>query len=138
MKRTNSAGGVIVNDLNQIVVVNQRGRSWSLPKGHVNKGESYVKAAYREIYEETGIEDLELIKKLGSYQRYQMKGDNTDDLSELKTIHIFLFRTKKQKLDPVDPDNPTAIWVNLNEVHGLLTHEKDKEFFQSIVAEVKS
>jgi len=29
---------------------------WDLPKGHVEEGESELECAYRELYEETGIE----------------------------------------------------------------------------------
>ena len=58
MKETQSAGGVIENTEGKIVVVSQRGTSWSLPKGHIEDGEDILAAAKREIYEETGITEL--------------------------------------------------------------------------------
>ena len=36
---TQTAGGVVVNKKGRILVVNQRGTSWSLPKGHIEPGE---------------------------------------------------------------------------------------------------
>jgi len=66
MMKTHSAGGVVTNNQGKVLVVSQRGTSWSLPKGHIDPGESALAAAKREIYEESGIRDLELIRELGT------------------------------------------------------------------------
>lgn len=136
MEQTQSAGGVVVNEKGQILVVNQHGTSWSLPKGHIHEGESRVHAAIREIHEESGITDLRLIKELGSYQRYRIGLDEDDDKSKLKTIHMFLFKTSQNSLKPLDPTNPEAKWVRKDRVAHLLTHRKDKEFFLSVIDEI--
>jgi ADP-ribose pyrophosphatase YjhB (NUDIX family) len=132
MKKTRSAGGVVTNDRGDVLVVNQHGTSWSLPKGHIDGGENALDAAKREIYEESGIRDLELIRELGSYERYRIGVDGGEDRSELKAITMFLFRTSEKSLKPVDPDNPEARWVEKSKVERLLTHEKDKEFFRRL------
>ena len=130
-EKTKSAGGVVVNGENRVLVVSQRGDSWSFPKGHIEEGEDAETAARREIYEEAGISELELVKKLGEYQRYKIgKGGMGEDKSELKTITLFLFRTKaKGELKPIDSHHPEARWVEKEKVTDLLTHPKDKEFF---------
>ena len=135
MKTTESAGGVVLGPDNKIVVVNQNGNSWSLPKGHIDPGEDEITAARREIYEETGIkpETLRMIKKLGTYERHKIGLDGGDDLSETKIIHIYLFTTDQQILSPTDLNNPEARWVAIDEVTDLLTHEKDKEFFRGVI-----
>jgi 8-oxo-dGTP pyrophosphatase MutT (NUDIX family) len=132
MRKTRSAGGVVTNDEGKVLVVSQRGTSWSLPKGHIDSGEEALDAARREIYEESGIRDLELIRELGSYERYKIGVNGEDDRSELKAITMFLFRTREKSLRPVDPDNPEARWVEKAEVARLLTHEKDREFFRQV------
>jgi 8-oxo-dGTP pyrophosphatase MutT (NUDIX family) len=132
MRKTRSAGGVVTNDEGEILVVSQRGTSWSLPKGHIDPGENALVAAKREIYEESGIRDLELIRKLGSYERHKIGLNGGDERSELKMITMFLFRTREKVLKPVDPDNPEARWVEKSKVAQLLTHEKDKEFFRGV------
>ena len=129
MKKTRSAGGVVTNEEGKVLVVSQRGTSWSLPKGHIDDGENALAAAKREIYEESGIRDLELVRELGSYERHKIGVNGGDDRSELKVITMFLFRTREKSLKPVDPDNPEARWVEKSKVGELLTHEKDKEFF---------
>jgi len=131
MKHTKSAGGVVARN-NLILVVSQKGTSWSLPKGHIDR-ESKIQAAKREIYEESGITSLELIKEFASYQRYKIGDDGREDKTELKTIYMFLFHTNQGPLKPVDPENPEAKWVPKENVADLLTHPKDKEFFLSII-----
>lgn len=52
------AGGFVVNDKNQLLVIQDKYRSqenWKFPGGHVNKGENIYEAAIRETLEETGI-----------------------------------------------------------------------------------
>lgn len=132
MKKTRSAGGVVINEEGKVLVVSQRGTSWSLPKGHIDAGESALAAAKREIYEESGIRDLELIRELETYERYKIGVDGRDDRSELKVIKMFLFRTSEKLLQPVDPDNPEARWVERSKVAPLLTHERDKQFFRCV------
>lgn len=133
MRKTHSAGGVVTNDEGKVLVVSQHGTSWSLPKGHIDPGENALQAARREIYEESGVRDLELVRELGTYERHKIGANGGEDRSELKAITMFLFRTKEKSLRPVDPDNPEAKWVERAKVAPLLTHEKDKEFFARVV-----
>jgi len=135
-KLTHSAGGVVVGEDGKILIINQRGTSWSLPKGHIEKNEKAVDAAKREIYEESGIKDLDFVKNLGSYQRYKIGINNQDDKTDLKTIEMFLFKTKTKDLKPIDPENPEALWLNKKEVANKLTHSKDKEFFLKIKGDI--
>lgn len=132
---TESAGGVVLNSLNEIAVVSQRGDSWSLPKGHIDPGETPQMAAEREVREEAGITQLVLVRELGSYERYKIgQGGRGEDKGELKRIHMFLFRTNQQALAPEDPMNPEARWVSAEKVAELLTHPKDRDFFESVRA----
>lgn len=131
-KETTSAGGVVLNNEGKVLIVNQRGDSWSLPKGHIDVGEDLLGAARREIHEESGVQELELIKMLGSYQRHRIAKDGGEDLSELKNMHFFLFRTKQMELCPLDKHNPEARWVNVDDVADMLTHPKDSAFFNEI------
>ena len=136
--KTESAGGVVVNKKRRVLVVSQRGTSWSLPKGQIDPGETKLEAAIREIEEESGIRRLTFIKELGSYSRYKIGLHTKEDTGELKTIHMFLFTTDEERLKPVDPAHPEAVWVYPNEVETLLTHPKDKVFFKSILGQILS
>ncbi len=140
MKIAHSAGGVVLNRKGQILIVNQRGRSWSLPKGHIEKGETVLGAARREIYEETGLRRLRFVKLLGSYHRTRLgsaRGETGGPLADsgtgLKKLTFFLFETDAERVKPVDPDNPEARWVAPDQAVLLLTHPKDQEFLNEVL-----
>jgi 8-oxo-dGTP pyrophosphatase MutT (NUDIX family) len=66
---------------------------WDLPKGHVDPGESKIQAAYRELFEETGI-DGDHIRMDGRFefkQRYRVPGRRyglTGDIEKTLTIYL--------------------------------------------------
>lgn len=131
MKIEKSAGGVIINEGKVVLVYQNKTKSWALPKGHIDNKESVLETAKREIYEETGIKKIDFIKKLGSYIR------NTRISPEiLKEITFLLFTTKEKELNPIDPENPEAKWVFIDEVEDKLTYKEDKEFFKKIKGEI--
>jgi len=134
---TVTAGGVVLNGQGSVLVVNQRGSTWSLPKGHVDPGEEPLEAAIREIREESGVSELQFLGSLGAFGRYKIGQDLKDDKSEWKVMLFFLFRTDQNALKPQDPHNPEARWVHPDEVAKLLTHPKDKAFYQSMRSRLK-
>ncbi len=70
-------------------------------------------------------------------KKYKMaENPKKDDKTELKRIHVFLFKTGQIKLKPKDPDNPEARWVRKEEVADLLAHPEDKKFFNSIMTKL--
>ena len=134
---THSAGGIVLNPKGDVLLVNQNGDSWSLPKGHVEPGESARSAAEREIYEESGVKNLRFVKKLGQYQRPRIaRGGAGEDISEMKSITIFLFHSNQTTLTPIDRENPEARWVPRKDVTSFLTHPKDREFFLKVEKEL--
>lgn len=135
-KVTVSAGGVVISREGMVLVVNQRGTSWSLPKGHVDPGEEPLQAAKREIMEETGITELHFLQTLGAYGRYKIGLNTDEEKNEWKVLLFFLFRANKNGLKPRDPHNPEARWVDPDEVEALLTHPKDKAFYKSIRTQI--
>jgi pSer/pThr/pTyr-binding forkhead associated (FHA) protein/ADP-ribose pyrophosphatase YjhB (NUDIX family) len=138
ISHTYSSGGVVLNSLGEVLVVNQQGTSWSLPKGRIEVGEEPAVTAQREIFEESGIAYLRLIRPLSSYQRTALDEKGEEDLHEVKTIYMYLYSTDQAELKPQDPENPEARWVALEEVEKLLTHPKDVKYFQSILPELKN
>jgi ADP-ribose pyrophosphatase YjhB (NUDIX family) len=137
VEESHSAGGVIIGKNGMVVVTNQDGVVWSLPKGRLEPNEDARTAAGREIAEETGITQLEFIKNLGSYSRFKIGKDGKgEEKSIKKTITLFLYKTNQEELKPTDPAHPEARWVSPGKVASMLTHQKDKDFFKSVLPEV--
>ncbi|MBB6680767.1 NUDIX domain-containing protein [Aequorivita sp. 609] len=59
IKVVEAAGGLVYNSKKEILFIRRNGK-WDLPKGKIEKGESYREAAIREVEEETGVEGLEI------------------------------------------------------------------------------
>src|SRR5256885_8335085 len=95
MLRTRTAGGVVVNAAGEILVVSQRGTSWSLPKGHIDPGEDALEAAKREIWEESGVSELELVRELGTYERQDRKSTRLNSSHLVISYAVFCLKKKK-------------------------------------------
>jgi len=131
MRYYESCGGIVLNKYNVAVVYQVKSDSWSLPKGHIDPGESKEQTARREIYEETGLTDLTFIREIGSYERGTK---NYPDVR--KKITFLLFTTNQTELTPIDPDNPEARWIPVEKVADTLSYEEDKEFFLKVKDEI--
>ncbi|OAB76238.1 NUDIX hydrolase [Cochleicola gelatinilyticus] len=59
IKVVEAGGGLVYNSKKEILFIRRNGK-WDLPKGKVEKGESYEEAAIRETEEETGVKNLEV------------------------------------------------------------------------------
>ncbi len=127
----------------RIALIEQHGNSWSFPKGGIEAGETEIGAARREIEEETGLTGITLVDVLGSYERYSIskdgKGESVEWGSRKRTL--FLFTTEQDF--PAGHHDPAgeitaARWATPEEVLTLLTHPKDRVFFESVIDKVRS
>ena len=71
-----SGVGIIVLNKNDKIFVAKRidnpKNFWQMPQGGVDNNEDFLKAAYRELYEETNIKSVELIKELDGTITYEL------------------------------------------------------------------
>lgn len=101
-RQVEAAGGVVERDGRIIVVHRPRYDDWSLPKGKLDRGETFEQAALREVEEETGFvcalgEELEPVRyhdnrgraKLVRYWRMVVRGGEfapNDEVDELRWV----------------------------------------------------
>ena len=68
-------GIIILNKYNKVFVakrIDNPKNFWQMPQGGVDDGEEFLKAAYRELEEETSIKNVELIKELEGTLTYEL------------------------------------------------------------------
>ena len=68
-------GIVLLNKSNKVFVakrIDNPKNFWQMPQGGVDEGEDFLKAAYRELEEETSIKNVELIKELEGTITYEL------------------------------------------------------------------
>lgn len=95
---------------------------WSLPKGHIEEGETPEQAAIREVQEETGIES-EISRELGVIDFWFMAGGNRIH----KTVHHFLFKEIGGELAPQITEVDDVGWFPLSEIVELLAYPDEKK-----------
>lgn len=90
--REPTAGGIIFRHnpkdarLIEILLIQDSKGRWTIPKGHIEEGETARQAAEREIGEETGLAQMRVLDWLGKINfRYRR-----DDSLVLMTTEIFL------------------------------------------------
>lgn len=138
-RRTKSAGGIVIGDNGTIVMVRHSvsNGAWLFPKGHPDIGETDEDAARREITEEAGLTGLEFLDDLGTYERCHIAPDGSDDCSELKEIHMFLFAAPPGA-DPVPShEMDGAKWVPLSRVVDECGSDADRAWFVSVFERVR-
>ena len=68
-------GVIILNKNNQVFVAKRKDNpieKWQMPQGGVNPGESYLSAMKRELFEETSIKSIELLKEIDGFFEYEL------------------------------------------------------------------
>jgi 8-oxo-dGTP pyrophosphatase MutT (NUDIX family) len=123
-----SAGGLVVRrgdgaaEAALIGRFDRRGRlRWSLPKGHVEAGETTEQAAVREVAEETGISGR-ITATLGSVEySFTTRGRRVH-----KRVHHFLMEAVAGELSDADVEVAEVAWVPLAELGTRLAYPGER------------
>lgn len=123
-----SAGGFVLDRSGhrpQAALIARRDRRgrliWSLPKGHIEEGETAEDAAVREVFEETGITSS-IVSSLGTIDFWFM----ADDRRIHKTVHHFLLEAHDLELSDADAEVTEVAWVPLDEVADRLAYPDER------------
>ena len=95
---------------------------WSLPKGHIEEGETPEQAAIREVAEETGITSA-ITKSLGVIDFWFMAGGKRIH----KTVHHFIFTEVSGELTPQVSEVDEVSWFPLSEIVERLAYPDEKK-----------
>ena len=95
---------------------------WSLPKGHIEEGETPEQAAIREVAEETGIKS-EITRSLGVIDFWFMASGKRIH----KTVHHFLFMEAGGKLAPQVTEVDDVAWFPIDEIVSKLAYPDERK-----------
>ncbi len=112
--------------------LDRRGRLlWSLPKGHLEPGETEQEAAVREVAEETGIRGR-VLGKLGTIDFWFV----AEGRRIHKTVHHFLLLAADPvhglELSDEDVEVSEVAWVPLGEVAGRLAYADERRLLDRV------
>jgi len=128
-------GIIVLNQDNKVFVarrIDNAKNFWQMPQGGVDKGEDFLKAAYRELEEETSIKSVKLIQELEGTITYELP----DHLLGIiwrgrykgqKQKWFLMKFTGDEKEINIETKNPEFLewkWVDLNQITELVVDFK--------------
>src|SRR4030042_2324115 len=96
---------------------------WDFPKGHIEKGEKEIETVKREVKEETGLEDIEIIEEFKEWIKYFFK---FKDQTIFKIVTFYLAKTNKKDII-ISPEHIGYKWLPNKEAMGQLCFHNSKD-----------
>ena len=90
----NGVGIIVLNNYNEVFVSKRKDNpidKWQMPQGGVDEGESPINAMKRELFEETGIKNIKILKEIDRTYEYELPDNLVGIIWKGK------FRGQKQK-----------------------------------------
>lgn len=136
MKKEISAGGIIVRNQGkawEVLLIKDMNGKWTFPKGLIEPGEPISKTAVREISEEVGLTDINIMKELQPIHYYYRREKNL----VYKTVHYFLFRTEgKETPEPQTEEGISeTIWKPIPEAISIIGYpETNRPLLENVLS----
>ncbi len=127
-----TAGGVVYRHRDgkvQILMIQDKLGRWSIPKGHVEEGETLEQTATREIGEETGLTDVRLLEKLDKLHFFYRK----EGKLIFMTTFVFLVEALGDT-DAIKPEMSEGIadvkWFDSDNALELIEYKETAKLFK--------
>ena len=128
-------GIIVLNQDNKVFVarrIDNAKNFWQMPQGGVDKGEDFLKAAYRELEEETSIKSVKLIQELEGTITYELPDHLLGIIwrgrykGQKQKWFLMKFTGNENEIN-IKTKNPEFLewkWVDLNEITELVVDFK--------------
>ena len=131
-----SAGGIVVRHDSEgpwLVVGSRRrdrdSRTWTLPKGTPNPGETREETAVREVAEETGLA-VRITGPLDSIEYWFVQSGTRIH----KTVHYFLMEPTGGDMANHDHEFDEVAWVPIAEARALMSFPTEREIVEQALS----
>ncbi len=145
----NCAGVIVFNRDKKVLVcarVGKRDNQWQFPQGGIMKKEQAAAAAVRELYEETSIKSVKVVKTLNEPLRYDFPGSvrrkmlrrGIDSLGQDMFWSLLYFYGDDSEINvkTKQPEFKAWKWTDIDEAPELIVYFK-KEVYQKAVSALK-
>ncbi len=110
-KKIYAAGGLVQNERGELLMMFRRGK-WDLPKGKLDPGESIEACAIREVMEETGLSEVQIISFLCTTEHQYFDQWLQEDVTK-ETHWYHMLAPGNQPLTPQTEEDIEKIeWTN--------------------------
>ena len=140
-------GIIILNKKNQVFVAKRKDNPvdrWQMPQGGVNSGESYLSAMKRELFEETSIKSIKVLKEINGFFEYELPDNLVGIIWKGKFrgqkqkwfITKFIGDEKEINLKTEHPEFIEWKWILPNELPNVIVDFK-KNLYLSLLRDLK-
>ncbi|MAW17353.1 MAG: RNA pyrophosphohydrolase [Candidatus Pelagibacter sp. TMED272] len=140
-------GAIVLNSKNQVFVGKRKDNpidKWQMPQGGVNKNEDLLTAMKRELFEETSIINIKVLKELDQWLEYELPKELLGIIWRGKYrgqkqkwfITRFVGNEKEINLNTKYPEFIEWKWIKVEELPKVIVSFK-KQVYEKLLVEVK-
>ena len=117
------------NNKTKFLLIHHQVGHWSFPKGRMEKDETEIETAKRELIEETNIKDFKILDNLYFTEKYSFKeGNKKYD----KQVKYFVALIKNPKVKILEAELQDYKWLNFDDAIELITFEGAKNILKRV------
>ena len=140
-------GAIVLNNENKIFVGKRKDNpfdNWQMPQGGVDKNEDYQRALKRELYEETSIKNIEILKEFDEWLEYELPKDLLGVIwkgkfrGQKQKWFITRFKGNEDEIN-INTEHPEFIdwkWIEMDKLPDVIVSFK-KKVYEKVLLEVK-
>lgn len=125
-KPTEKSCGCIIINGDKVLLIKQTKGHWGFPKGHVEKSETEIQTATREVKEETNLDVA-----IDENKRYTMK--YVTDKGKLKEVVLFIAKCVGGEIERQESEISDIRWLDFDEAFKKITYDNTRELFKKVL-----
>ena len=141
-------GAIVLNKKNKVFVGKRKDNpvdKWQMPQGGVNAGEELIDAMKRELEEETGIKNIEILKEIDGWSQYELpkyllgkiwKGKYRGQKQKWFVVR-FLGNDNEINLEVSKPEFIEWRWLDIERLPGVIVEFK-KKVYEELLPKIKA